>query len=422
LVIGASRDAANELARKVVQARSAAFGWHRLTLPQLAALLAASEPRERRALPIGHVGVQAICARVVHRLAARGELGRYSSIEGPGFGRALARVVMELRLAKLGPDDLRIVAPDLLPLVEAYASQLAEDEVTDWAGVLTLATDAMVNEGFTHRLLNLRTLLLDVSVASEAELAFVRALSSRVPELVLTSPARDEATIARLRDGLGPRVEDLDQVPHPDASSVIDSAGSLSRLQHHLFNEDTAPSASPPDDQVSVFSAPGEGRECVEIARRVLALGRDGVAFDRMAVLLRSPEEYRGPLEEAFARAGVPAHFARGAVRPDPAGRAFCVLLRCAVERLSARRFAEYLSLGQVPDATPEGTPPDAAPRSERWITPDEEFIARPSWEDLTEQSTATQEITLPKPTMVLSPPGSSVPRAAGSVSSSRRQ
>jgi hypothetical protein len=107
LIIGASLDAANELARTVVQVRGAAFGWHRLTLPQLAALLAASAPTERRVLPLGHLGVQAICARVVHRLGAHGELGRYSSIaEGPGFARALARVVMELRLAKLEPENL----------------------------------------------------------------------------------------------------------------------------------------------------------------------------------------------------------------------------------------------------------------------------------------------------------------------------
>ena len=171
-----------------------------------------------------------------------------------------------------------------------------------------------------------------MSVASEAELDFVCALNSRVPELVLTSPARDEATLARLRDGLGPRVEHLDQLPHPDASSGIDSAGSLSRLQRYLFNEDTTPTASPPDDQVSVFSAPGEGRECVEIARRVLALGRNGVAFDRIAILPRSPEEYRGPIEEAFARAGVPAHFARSR----------------AARHTRATRDALVLSLGDV--------------------------------------------------------------------------
>jgi RecB family exonuclease len=72
----------------------------------------------------------------------------------------------------------------------------------------------------------------------------------------------------------------------------------------------------------------------------------------------------------------VPAHFARGAVRPDPAGRAFVALLACAAESLSARRFAEYLSLGELPDATAEGAPPAASPRDERWIAPDEELVA----------------------------------------------
>ena len=71
-----------------------------------------------------------------------------------------------------------------------------------------------------------------------------------------------------------------------------------------------------PDDQVLVFSAPSESRECVEIVRRVLDLAKKGLAFHRIAVLLRSPEEYRAPLQEAFARAGVPAHFARDAIRP----------------------------------------------------------------------------------------------------------
>jgi hypothetical protein len=97
--------------------------------------------------------------------------------------------------------------------------------------------------------------------------------------------------------------------------------GSLARLQRHLFNESEHAEDHVVDDQVQVFSAPGEGRECVDIARRVLAQAKNGVPFDRMAVLLRAPETYRIYLEEAFGRAGVPAHFARGAVRPDPAGR-----------------------------------------------------------------------------------------------------
>ena len=40
LIVGASLDAANELARAVAQMKGAAFGWHRLSLSQLAAALA----------------------------------------------------------------------------------------------------------------------------------------------------------------------------------------------------------------------------------------------------------------------------------------------------------------------------------------------------------------------------------------------
>jgi RecB family exonuclease len=64
-------------------------------------------------------------------------------------------------------------------------------------------------------------------------------------------------------------------------------------------------------------------------------------------------------------------------VAPDPAGRAFAALLACAAENLSARRFAEYLSLSEVPDADPAGQPPAAAEPAERWVAPDEEMVPR---------------------------------------------
>lgn len=41
LIVGATPDAANELARSVVTTKGAAFGWHRLTLSQLAFAIAA---------------------------------------------------------------------------------------------------------------------------------------------------------------------------------------------------------------------------------------------------------------------------------------------------------------------------------------------------------------------------------------------
>lgn len=127
-----------------------------------------------------------------------------------------------------------------------------------------------------------------------------------------------------------------------------------------------------------LFSAPGEGRECVEIARRILQNAKQGIAFDEMAILVRTPGTYAPLLEAALGRAGIPAYFARGTSRPDPAGRAFVVLVTCAVEGFSAKRFAEYLSLGQVPPLTAEGTPPTDR---EVWSPATDEAIPSPQVE-----------------------------------------
>jgi ATP-dependent helicase/nuclease subunit B len=102
LIIGASLDAANELARKVAEEKGVAFGWHRVTLPQLAAALAAPLLAERKLVPISHLNAEATVARVVHRLKAEAGLGRYQPVgETPGFARAIAAVIAELRLASL---------------------------------------------------------------------------------------------------------------------------------------------------------------------------------------------------------------------------------------------------------------------------------------------------------------------------------
>ena len=122
--------------------------------------------------------------------------------------------------------------------------------------------------------------------------------------------------------------------------------------------------ARPATTSVECLSAPGEGRECVEVARVVLAHAERGTPFDRIAIVMRAPELYASHLETALRRADIPAYFGRGTRRPDPAGRAMLALLACAVEGLSARRFAEYLSLGQVPALRPGvGEPPRIANR-----------------------------------------------------------
>src|ERR1019366_7103803 len=98
------------------------------------------------------------------------------------------------------------------------------------------------------------------------------------------------------------------------------------------------------------FSTSGEALECVEIARRLGAAAGRGAPFDQIAIALRSPERYQPLVAEGVRRAGIPMHGTRGWRRPDVAGRSLLALLHCAEEGLSASRFAEYLSLGQMPE------------------------------------------------------------------------
>ncbi len=68
----------------------------------------------------------------------------------------------------------------------------------------------------------------------------------------------------------------------------------------------------------------------------------------------------------------------KGSARPDPAGRALLALLGCAAEKCSASRFAEYLSLGQVPQRAATGEAP-------KWVGPDDEMLAAPQVAEETE-------------------------------------
>src|SRR4030095_11668435 len=178
---------------------------------------------------------------------------------------------------------------------------------------------------------------------SRAEREFGAALIGQSPHVLATCPDGDEFAIGALTE-LGGTVERLDESETSD----------LATLRRHVFTLDRPPERERHGD-VRLFSAPGEGREAIEIVRRVLDEAARGVPFDQMAVFLRVPLQYLGLLEHACARGGVPAYFDRGTRRPHPAGRAFLALLSCAVDGLSAKRFDEYLSLGQVPQLGEQG-------------------------------------------------------------------
>src|SRR4051812_32868837 len=373
LVVGFSQIAAAEVTRGA--GRDATFGWHRLSLDGVAAAVASSVLAARRLVPVGELAIEAVCARVVHS-CGRAELGRLEALAGhPGLSRALSRTLQDIRLAGIEPAALAPLRPELATLLRLYEAELARARLADRATVLRLATDR-IDDGIEQPVLGHPTLFADLSVQSAAERDLVAALARRSSDVLALGPAADSRSTRHLADALDAKPEEIPPQGFP---------GSLQRLQRQLFSP-AAPVQGSLGDDVAVFSAPGEGRECVEIARRILQEAARGVRFDRMAILLRAPLPYRPLLEEALRRAGIPPWFARGVLQPDPAGRAFLSLLACAAEGLSAAsvhlhcvgprllralpaggdappaRAAPCLSSPRVPRPPPANPPPRAPP------------------------------------------------------------
>lgn len=341
-------------------------GVHALTLVELAADLARPAMATLGLNILSRLGREAVAARVVHAARAASELRYFEPVAGlPGFARSLASTIGELRLAGIRPSELTGRSEperDLAKLLERYEYELEQQRLTDLAGVLALATS--VARESHHRLLDLPLAVLDAPQDTRVYKDFFDAVAARAPQVL----------VAVLAAAPAPRVEGAQAIEDLDAGAAPHH--SLEHLRRFLFSPAAAAPPAPADGRFQIFSAPGEGLESTEIARRILRLARDATPFDDVAILLRNPDRYQPMIEEALRRACIPAYFSRGSARPDPTGRAFLALLACALEKLSASRFAEYLSLGQVPY---ERAATDAV--QARWVGPgpDDELLGQAS-------------------------------------------
>ncbi|HEX4516132.1 MAG TPA: PD-(D/E)XK nuclease family protein, partial [Polyangiaceae bacterium] len=94
VLVGPSKDALADLARAAAKEQGAIFGWQRVTFARLAGILAAPSLAEKSLVPIGALGVEALCARLVHRAKQSGDLERLAPIaDFPGLPKALARTL-----------------------------------------------------------------------------------------------------------------------------------------------------------------------------------------------------------------------------------------------------------------------------------------------------------------------------------------
>ncbi|MEO8678698.1 MAG: PD-(D/E)XK nuclease family protein, partial [Vicinamibacterales bacterium] len=305
---------------------------------ELVARLAVPVLARRGLTPSAPLGDEAVAARVAFDAHDEDALEYFGPVARmPGFPRALGRTLVDLRMAAVDPSELtgHAGSRDLGTLLERAIDERKHAGAVDYAEMLDTASAEL--EAHPEQFPGQTLVMLDVALTSKSEARFAHALIAAAGTAIVTVPAGDTQALAILSS---------------PAAATDGRAGqghtALHRLQRYLFSSETPP-AGTADESVVLFSAPGEGREAVEIARRILQEADRGIPFDEIAVLLRAPQTYLGVLEHALDRAGIPAWFNRGTRRPDPAGRALLALLACAGEGLSARRFAEYVSLGQVP-------------------------------------------------------------------------
>ena len=329
LVLAPVRAAAEEVS--LAACGEALVGVRRFAFRELVLELSAAELNRRGLVPVGRVVREALAARVTSEALARGELTYLGPVAGfPGFPRALTATFEELRLNAIDPEHLRACGesgPDLARLLEAYTRELTERRFADHAARVNLARDPLSSA--YNQLRKTAVVALDLAPRTRLErelLASVMAAAHAALELHLEPGGAEPASC-------------------------------LGSLQRYLFSSDAVP-AREDDGSVVIFSTSGEALEGVEIARAIHAAAAGGVPFDEIAILLRSAERHQALVLEALRRAGIPAHCTLATRRPDVAGRALLALLYCAMEGLSASRFAEYLSLGQVPEEEDEPATP----------------------------------------------------------------
>ncbi len=374
LLVSTALEAADHFLRELASKRGSLFGFRRATLDSLAYRLALPALARAGMTTASRLAQEAVTARVLHVTASEKRLGPLATVaSGPGLTRALTSTLHECRLHQVGPDELSKLGDlgeTLGLLLTRYEEMSREQGVADRALTLSLARqNASDVDG--------PMLLLDVPLDNPLEAALIEAIARRAKAgpVLATAVEADEATLRRLSRALGCEPET------PSKSSSSESA--LLDLQRHVFSE-TAPKHRERPEDVVVLSAPGEAQEAAELARAIQIEAEKGLPFDRVAVLLRSPEVYTPLLEDVFDRAGIPAYFENGTKRPDPAGRAFLALLDCAAEELSATRFAEYLSLSQIPKLDALGAPivaPDAAEEDVLWVPPRHSLAPEPARE-----------------------------------------
>jgi hypothetical protein len=164
-------------------------------------------------------------------------LGYFAPVAAtPGFPRALARTLQELRLAQIGRGSLAplpLAGPDLAILLDRFETCFAEARSVDRADLFRTAASALRDErDRAGRALYDSVVLLDVSLDHAAERDFIDALIGSSVDALAVVPQGDRDAVRHL-EAMGGGVENRES-----GTTTTD----LTRIGQYLFDPESQPS------------------------------------------------------------------------------------------------------------------------------------------------------------------------------------
>ena len=157
----------------------------------------------------------------IEQSARESALHYFSPVSGtPGFPKALARTLLDLRLAAVSTGrllQLPATGSDLALLLERLESLLDEAGASDRAALFEIATAALSSAITAWPPMPL--LLLDVPFDSEVEAEFLWALVENASAAMVTIPAGDSSTVTRL-EKRGVQVRKAERAEEHDLSQL----------------------------------------------------------------------------------------------------------------------------------------------------------------------------------------------------------
>src|SRR5689334_5254180 len=201
-IVAASRGAADDFARAVAVERGATIGLTRVSLTQLAARTAIVALARQGTSPSSGLGAEAVAARAVFNAVRDASLRYFGPVATfPGFPRALARTLHELRLAGIGADTVRApvaARADLADLLTRFDAAFTAVAAADRADLFVTAARLMREQPPGSAVL-----LLDIAIVDAAEAAFVASLVRGSRQVFATVPRGDHQSLTHLADAGG---------------------------------------------------------------------------------------------------------------------------------------------------------------------------------------------------------------------------